>query len=295
MREGKRMRISKKTGRRQVHSLQGDIGVFLFLAILSMFMILPFVYSVVQSLKPMEELFVFPPRLTVRSPSFDNYINLFLRTNNMWVPLERYLYNSIFMTLISMAGNVFVASLAAFSLAKYKFPGSAAYEKLIVVSLLFVYEVTYIPQYVLMSKIGLIDTVWAIILPAIASPLSLFLMKQFMTQMIPDEIVEAAMADGANKLTIFWRVVMPNVKPAWLTVIILTFQGVWNRDTGTLIFTEQLKNLPALFREISTSNVIASSGVASAAAVIMMIPPIIVFLISQSKMIETMAHSGIKG
>lgn len=287
--------FKKRTGKRQSHSLAGDIGVFLFLALLGAFMILPFVYAVAQSLKPMEELFIFPPKLTVSSPTLDNFINLFLRTNNMWVPFERYIFNSVFMTILGTAISVFVSSLAAFPLAKYRFPGSAVYEKIIILALLFVYEVTFIPQYVLMSKMGLIDTPMAIIFPAAASPLGLFLMKQFMVQMIPNQLIEAATVDGAGKLKIYRYIVMPNVKPAWITLIILSFQGLWNRDTATLIYTEQLKSLPALFRQISTSNAIATSGIAAAAAVLMMIPPIVVFVFSQNSMVETMAHSGIKG
>ena len=289
------MAFKKNGTKRQVRSLGGDIAVLLFLVLLGSFMILPFVYSVAQSLKPMEELFIFPPRLFVSSPTFENFIDLFMRTNNMWVPLERYVFNSIWMTLLGTALNVMVASLAAFPLARFKFPGSVIYEKVIVLALLFVYEVTAIPQYVLMAGMGLIDTPWAIVLPAVASPLGLFLMKGFMTQMVPNELVEAATVDGAGKLTIFWRVAMPNVKPATLTLVILSFQALWNRDTSNLVFSEQLKNLPALFRQITSSGTIATSGMASAAAVLMMLPPIAVFLFSQKQMVETMAFSGIKG
>lgn len=287
-------KFGSKVGRRATHSKLGDYGIFIFLAILGIFMVLPFAYAVAQSLKPIEELFVFPPKFFVRNPTLDNFTNLFIRTNNMWVPFERYIFNSIYMTIIATGLSVIFSSMAAYPLAKFRFPGSNVYFGIITVSLLFVYEVTYIPQYILLARLGLIDTPLAIILPALGSSLGLFLMRQFMTQ-IPDSLIEAAKVDGAKTMYIFWKVVMPNVKPAWITATILSFQVIWNRDTSSFIFTEQFKNLPAVFRQISTSNTIATMGIASAAAVILMIPPIILFITTQSKVIETMAHSGIKG
>lgn len=288
------MSLKSKVGRRANHSIYGDVTILIFLCLLGLFMIIPFIYSIVQSLKPIEELFVFPPKFFVRNPTADNFINLLMSTNNMWVPFERYIFNSIYMTIVGSAGSVIISSMAAYPLAKFIFPGSKMYFKIITLSLLFVYEVTYIPQYILLSKLSLIDTPFAIILPVFASSLGLFLMKQFMSQ-IPDSLVEAATVDGASTWTTFWLLIMPNVKPAWLTAFILSFQALWNRDTSAFIFTEQLKNLPAMFRQISVSNTIATVGIASAAAVILMVPPILVFLFSQSKILETMAYSGIKG
>ncbi|MBE6903064.1 MAG: carbohydrate ABC transporter permease [Ruminococcaceae bacterium] len=283
-----------RTGKRQTHSIAGDIGVMLFLLTIGAFMILPFVYAIVQSLKPLEELFIYPPQFFVRNPTIENFTNLLLRTNNMWVPFERYVFNSVVITVFGTGLSVIVCCMAAFPLAKYKFPGSAAFERIIVLSLLFVYDVTFIPQYILLSSLGMIDSVYSIIVPAIASSLGLYLMKNFMSQ-IPTELIEAATVDGAGTWKIFMTVVMPNVKPAWITLVILSFQALWNRDTGSYIFTEQLKNLPAIFRQISVSGTVATAGIASASAVILMLPPIIIFLFTQSKIVETMAHSGIKG
>jgi len=283
-----------RTGKRQTHSIAGDIGVMLFLLTIGAFMILPFVYAIVQSLKPLEELFIYPPQFFVRNPTIENITNLLLRTNNMWVPFERYVFNSVVITVFGTGLSVIVCCMAAFPLAKYKFPGSAAFERIIVLSLLFVYDVTFIPQYILLSSLGMIDSVYSIIVPAIASSLGLYLMKNFMSQ-IPTELIEAATVDGAGTWKIFMTVVMPNVKPAWITLVILSFQALWNRDTGSYIFTEQLKNLPAIFRQISVSGTVATAGIASASAVILMLPPIIIFLFTQSKIVETMAHSGIKG
>ncbi|MDD4297728.1 MAG: carbohydrate ABC transporter permease [Ruminiclostridium sp.] len=288
------MAIFKKIGRRQAHSIYGDVLLFIFLALLGAFMLLPFIYAISQSLKPIEELFVFPPRFFVRNPTFDNFINLFQRTNNMWVPFERYIVNSLIITIVGTLGGVIFSAMAAFPLAKFKFPGSRIYEALIIMALLFVYEVTYVPQYVILSSLHFIDTLWALILPAMANTLGLYLMKQFMSQ-LPDSLLDSASVDGASTARQFWSVVMPNIKPAWITATILIFQALWNRDSATYIYTEQLKNLPAVFRQISLTNTIATAGIGAAAAVLLMIPPVFVFIFSQSRMLETMAYSGLKG
>ena len=288
------MSIRGKSGTRQTHSIGGNVMAFLFLVLVGLFMLLPFVYSNVQSLKPMEELFVFPPKFYVRHPTLDNFRDLLLRTNNMWVPLERYLFNSVLLSVAGTLLSVVISAMAAYPLAKYVFPGSRVFEKLVVLSLLFVYEVTAIPQYILLSRFGMIDTLWALLLPALSSTLGLYLMKNFMTH-LPDEMMEAARVDGAGHGRIFTHIVLPNIKPALVTVVILTFQTLWNRGTGSYIFTEQLKNLPTLLSQISTTNTVSTAGVSAAATVILMLPPIVVFVSSQSQVVETMAYSGIKG
>lgn len=287
------MRLGKRTGRRQAHTIGGDVLLGTILSIIGLFMILPFIYSIVQSLKPMEELFVFPPKFFVRNPTLNNFKDLLLHTNNMWVPVERYVFNSVFVSVIGTVGSVIIGAMAAYPLAKFRFPGSVAYEKIIVLSLLFIYNVTAVPQFIIMSKLKLVDTIWAILLPSMASSLSLYLMKNFMSQ-LPDDLIEAAKIDGAGHMRIFWGVVMPNIKPAWVTAVIFVFQGLWNMQTDSYIFTESLKNLPTLLTQISTGTV-ATAGISAAASVILMLPPIIVFLISESQVVETMAYSGIKG
>lgn len=117
-------------------------------------------------------------------------------------------------------------------------------------------------------------------------------MKQFMTS-IPDSMIEAARVDGAKTFYIFWKIVMPNVKPAWLTCVIFAFQSIWNNDGSQFIYDEAYKTLPTLFRQISEGG-IARAGVSAAAAVLLMIPPIVIFVASQGQVMETMAHSGMK-
>ena len=269
-----------------------NLVVLVLLAAMGVFTAIPFLFSIVQSIKPVDELFVYPPRLTVSRPTLDNFAVLFNLTSSTWVPVSRYLFNSLLLTVCGTVGNVVVCSMAAYPLAKLKFHGRKLLFNLVVVSLLFTYEVTFIPNYVILSKLQMLDTFWALLLPAVATPMGLFLMKQFMEQ-IPDSVVESARVDGAGTLTLYWRIVMPQVKPAWLTLVIFSFQSLWNREGLEFIFSEELKMFPTILKQVASSGV-ARAGAAAAAAVILMIPPIVVFLLSQSNVIETMASSGIK-
>jgi putative chitobiose transport system permease protein len=274
-------------------SRAGNFLVFIILGITSLFMALPFIYTVSQSLKPLEEQFVFPPRILVLNPTLENFRMLFQVTNNLWVPFERYLFNSIFVTLIGTVAYVFIASLAAYPLAKAKFPGSKVMFEIIVLALLFSSPVTGVAQYVIIAKTHLINSYWAMLLPSLAAPFGLFLMRQFMVQMIPDAVLESAKIDGANMLKTFWFIVMPMVKPAWLTLIIFTFEGLWNGTGSNFIYSESLKVLPTVLGQIAGAG-IARANIGSAAALLLMIPPIITFILVQSNVLQTMAHSGIK-
>ena len=285
--------MRKLTRKKRLHrKLGGDIGIFVFLGLVGAFVLLPFVYALVQSIKPLDEIFIFPPRFFVTSPTTENYESLFKLANTSWVPFSRYLFNSMFVSVTATAAHVILASMAAFPMAKFRFPGSRMIFQIIVVSLLFTTEVTALPLYIVMSSLHLIDTYGALICPAIGASLGLFLMKQFMTS-VPDSMIEAARVDGASTLRIYWQVVMPNVKPAWLTCIIFTFQGIWNNEGTQFIYDEAYKVLPTMFRQLGEGG-IARAGVSAAAAVLLMIPPILIFIVSQSQVMETMAHSGMK-
>lgn len=284
-------RIASKK-KRLGRSLGGDLFVLFLLILFGCFIALPFYFSIIQSLKPMDELFVFPPRLYVQRPNLDNYYVLSQLTGSLWVPFSRYLFNSVFITTVGTIGHVLLASMAGFILAKYKLPGVRFLFSLVIVSLLFTYEVTFLPSYIIMAKIGLLNTMGALILPALAAPLGLFLMKQFM-EVVPDVMIEAAKVDGASTFTTYLKVVMPQVKPAWLTLIIFSFQALWNRQGLEFIYNEELKTLPTILMQITASG-IARAGAAAAVGVVLMIPPVIIFVFSQSNIIETMSHSGIK-
>lgn len=283
----------KKSKTGVARSTGGDIAVLVILLLFGAFMMLPFIYSVVQSFKPTEEIFVYPPKFFVRNPTTENYRTLSQLTDSLWIPFDRYLVNSIIVTVAGTGANLAFSSMAAFVLAKYDFPGHKWLFKLVVTALLFSGPVTALPQYIIMSKLGLINTLWAIIIPAAGTPLGLFLMKNFMTQ-IPDTMLEAATIDGAGIFTVFYKICMPLVKPAVLTLIIFSFQGLWNSTGGSFIYEEEWKLLPTILSDVAASG-IARVGAASAASVLMMIPPCALFILMESRIVETMAFSGIKG
>ena len=272
----------------------GNFFVFLFLLLICAFMILPILYSCIQSLKPMDEIFAYPPKFFVRNPTFENFRQVFKLADNLWVPFTRYLFNSLFISVVGTGVYVIIASLAAYPLAKAKMRGLFIISQLIVWTLLFRPEVTAIPQYIIIAKLGLVDTYGSLILPTLASTMGVFLMKQFITASIPDSLLEAARLDGASEFRVFFSIVMPAVKPAWMTMIIFTFQTFWNNGgTQQYIYSESLKGLASALSAI-VSGGIARTGAASAVSVIMMIPPIAVFIFTQSSVMETMTHSGLK-
>ncbi|PWJ13537.1 carbohydrate ABC transporter permease [Ruminococcus flavefaciens] len=270
----------------------GSMVIFLFLALLGLFMFLPIYLTVIMSIKPVEELFVFPPKLYAVRPTLDNFRDMFRVLHQNRVPFSRYVFNSIFVTVTVTVLQCVFSSMAAFVLAKCKFPGSKFINGVIVVALLYQSSVIYIMQYIVMAKLHMIDTYMALIFPAIASPMGLFLMRQSISQ-VPDSMIEAAKVDGAGLFRICWQIVIPNQKPALMTLIIFAFQGAWNIQTGSVVFREQYKTLPTVVTQAASSG-LARAGVAMAAAVFLLIPPIVIFMLAQRQVIETMAHSGIK-
>lgn len=283
-----RIKSRKKYG----GSLGGDIAIFILLVLLGLFMLFPIYLSVIQSIKPPEELFLFPPKLYAMAPTNQNFVDLMNTASNMWVPFSRYIFNSVLVAVVVTVAQLIFSSSAAYALAKVDFPGKRSLNKIIEVALLFTSTVLFIMQYMVMATIGLIDTYFAITLPFIATPMGLFLMRQFMGQ-IPDAMIEAAYLDGAGHTRICWQIVMPNVKPAWLTLMIFAFNGAWQITGYSFIYNEALKPIPTVLQQITASG-IARAGVAAAAVVILMIPPMLIFLLCQSSVVETMATSGLK-
>ncbi len=286
---GKHLKVSTK---RAGYKIRGTVGIFIFLVLLGLFMVLPIYLAVVMSIKPVQELFVFPPKLYVIEPTLSNYTSMFRICSDLWVPFSRYVFNSVFVTVTVTVCQVVFSAMAAFCLAKIKFPGAKVMNSIIVISLLYQANVIYIMQYMVLAKLGMVDTWMALVFPSIASPMCLFLMRQSVSQ-IPDAMIEAAKVDGAGLFRTCWQIVMPNQKPAMMTVIIFAFQAAWNIQGGTLVFNESLKTLPTVVQQAASAG-LARAGVAMAAAVFMLVPPIIIFMLAQRQVIETMAHSGIK-
>ncbi|MBQ9779682.1 MAG: carbohydrate ABC transporter permease [Clostridia bacterium] len=274
-------------------SAGGDAGISVILIILGIFMFLPMYYVVIQSLKPLDELWMYPPRFYVMSPTFKNYRDLFTLMNISWVPFSRYIFNTVLTSIAGTFGHLLLASMAAYALAKIKFPGRNGMFQMVQLSLMFNATVTAITQFILMSALGWLDSYLAIIVPAWCSSLGLYLMKQFMDTNVNDSVLESARLDGAGEFKTFWVIAMPMVKPAWLTLIIYSFQGLWNAGASMYIYSEQYKSFNYAIGQILAGG-IKRQGAAGAAQVIMMLVPISVFVISQSNIIETMGSSGMK-
>ena len=278
--------------RKASRSKAGNITLFLFIALAAVMMSFPLVLIINNAFKPLDELLIYPPRIFVRNFTMNNFTDLFSIIGASWVPFSRYVLNTIILTGLGTVAHVLAASAAAFPLAKNQFPGKKFLFSMVVMALMFSTRVTATPNYVIVTALGINNSYWAIIFPAVSSALGLYLMKQFMEQ-IPDTLLEAARIEGASEYRIFWSVMMPNVKPAWLTLIILMFQQLWNNDVSVYIRSEQLRPLNHALNTISAGG-IARAGVASAVGLILIAVPVGLFVFNQSRMIETMTNSGMK-
>lgn len=277
---------------RQTRSLGGNLFVYFILILFGIFFAYPLVYAINNAFKPLNEIFLFPPRLWVQNPTWNNFQDLFLMMGKSTVTFSRYIFNTAFITVAGTFGHIVIASMGAYVISKYKFPGSKAFFSIVITSLMFSGYVTQIPNYLVMSKLGWVDTYLSVIVPAFAFPMGFFLLKQFMDT-VPMTLIEAAKIDGAKEFRIFWRIVMPTVKPAWLTVMVFSVQNLWNARASNFIYSEDLKTLPYALSQIMAGG-IQRAGVGAAVTLFIMIVPLTVFIISQSNIIETMATSGIK-
>ena len=285
-------RYKAKKKKRLSRSKTGDFLMLSVLLLFGVFMGLPLLYTLITAFKPINEIFLFPPRFFVKNPTTENFIQMIQLTTEMYVPFSRYLFNSL---LVSGGGTflyVVIASMAAYPLAKFEFKFLKVYYIIVVWAILFRTEVTAIPQYIIISKLVMLNTYFAVIVPVLASTFGVFLIRQFI-RTFPDSILEAAYIDGASQFKILWDVIMPSIKPAWLTLIIFTFQQFWNTTGIQYIYDEDMKMLPTVLKQITTGGM-ARAGAAAAVALCLMIPPILIFVLTQSKVVETMAFSGIK-
>ena len=285
----KQFHIKRKVNR----STSGTIALFGCLVVMAACMVIPMMLIISNAFKPLDELWIFPPKLYAINPTLSNFRDMFSIMSTSQVPFLRYVFNTLFITGMGTAGNILFSSMCAFVLAKKKFPGSVLIFKLIVFSLMFSATVGEIVNYITMATLGWLDTYLALIIPACASSLGLYLMKQFMQQ-VPDALLEAARIDGAGQWVVYSKIVMPNVKSATLTLILLSVQSLWGLGATPYIYKEELKTLPYALSQILSAGGIARAGVGAAVSVFMMILPLAIFIFTQSNIIETMSSSGLK-
>lgn len=291
----RRRALSKSYTRRYEKVTAANVILHIFMVAMVFFTSLPLVYMVSTAFKPLEELFIFPPRYFVRRPTIQNFHDLAVSLESSAVPFIRYIYNSLMITTITVICTVVVSAIGAYGLVKHKPRGHKIIFNFIIAALMFSPHVTQIPRYMVVNKLGLLDSHWALILTNIAVAYNFFLMKQF-TEQVPDELLDSARVDGANEWITFWKVVMPALTPAWSTLIVFSFVSNWNDYFSPLIYISDnaKKTLPLALQTISAGG-IGRAGAVAAATLLMTLPTIIIFTAMQAKVIETMTHSGIKG
>ncbi len=274
-----------------------QLKFYAILVPLAVFMIMPVVYIFSQALKPLDELFMFPPRFFVQKPTLKNFSDLFRAASSTGVPMMRYLVNSILVTVTAIFATIVITTSTGYALSKKTFKAKKALFSINQTALMFVAVAVAIPRYLIIDAIGLNDTFWVHIIPYLAMPVGLFLVKQFIDQ-VPDELIEAAKIDGANDLNIIFKIIIPLIKPALATVSILTFQMIWNstESSNIYIITETKKTFAFYLTTLTANQAvsIAGAGMAAAAGLIMFLPNLVIFVVMQSRVMDTMSHSGIK-
>lgn len=271
----------------------GTFGISFALFVISLIMAVPLLYTILQSIKPIEEYYIYPPRFFVMDPTLDSYRAIISSIDSLGVPFTRYLFNAVFTTLAGTLSYLFLALITAYPVAKSKIKIVAILNAFLVYAMLFHNDTMAMLRYVVMSKIGIIDTYWAVILPGLSSTMGIFLIAQTIRANIHDSILEAARIDGAGEFKILFSIVAPGVKAGWLTALIFIFQNYWNSGASNAIFSEELKHISVAMQTIATSG-ITRAGTGMAVTLILMIPTVIIFLWNQRSIMNTMAHSGLK-
>ncbi len=277
---------------------KGQIKIYLLVLPMVLLCGLPIVFIIFHAFKPMEELFAFPPKFITLHPTLDNFVKLVKASRSGSIPLSKYFFNSIFVTIAVVFGSLLFSTMAAYALSKIKFKGAKIMMQINQIALMFVSVAVMIPRYLVVNKMGMIDTYWAEILPLMALPVGLFLIKQFVDQ-VPDSLIEAAYMDGAKEWQIYLKIILPLIKPAIATAAILVFQQVWNNleTSNYYVNDDSIKSLAFYMNTLTsttTTNTVAGQGIAAAASLIMFLPNLILFCILQKNVMNTMAHSGIK-
>ncbi|MEK4877957.1 MULTISPECIES: carbohydrate ABC transporter permease [Paenibacillus] len=274
-----------------------QLGFHVFLLVLSIFMVLPIVFIINNSFKPFTELFAYPPRFFVSQPTFENFRLLLHFSAESGLPLSRYVFNSVLTTTIVILSTLAVSSMAAFGLSKLHFKGKETFNKINTLALMFVPVAVAIPRFLIIEKMGIFNTYFAHIIPMLAMPIGIFLLKQFMDQ-VPDDLIEASKMDGGGNWRVYWSVMLPMVKPALVTVAILTFQASWGNAESSANFMndESLRTLPFYLNTLvaQSGNIVAGAGLSAVAGLVMFLPNLILFIILQNKVMDSMAHTGIK-
>ena len=277
---------------RSNRSVGGTLFLLIFIALFAVFAMFPVMFMVGNAFKPMRELYKYPPSVLPQNPTVQNFKDLLEYASDSLVPFTRYLFNTGVLVVVGCLGQILLSAMAAFPLAKSDFRGKKLMANLVVYALMFSGAVTGVPNYIIITRLGLMDSLWAVILPSFASTLGLYLLQNFM-EMLPDSLIEAAKIDGASYFKTLTTIILPVVKPALMTVFIFTFQNLWGNTGGSYLYTENIKPLSYMLSRIAATG-ISRQGMASAASLLLFILPVLIFIVTQSNVMETMATSGMK-
>ena len=253
--------------------------------------ITPFVWMILGSFKPQGELLRVPPTWWPESPTLDNYRSLFSKQSFL-----RYFFNSTIVAVVITVANVTFSSMVGYALAKLKFRGKKLVFALVMGTLMIPGMVTFVPLFMLVANLGMVDSYPGLILPFLVTPFGVFLMRQFIMQ-LPDDLLDAGRIDGAGELRIFRQIILPLCGPGLATLGILTFLSSWNSFLWPLVVaqTQDYYTLPVALALFSNNQqFIPNYGVLLAGATVVVVPVLIVFLIFQRRFIEGIASTGIK-
>ena len=291
------MKIKKEKGQRVKKPFRiSKIILYILVGLLLVFCAFPLVALICRAFMPLDELYRFPPQILVHHPTLDNFKDLLTSLSSSTVPFTRYIFNSLWVTIVTVFLTVVVCSMGAYGLVKHKPFGAATIFTIVVAALSFSAHVTKIPNYMVVSGLGLIDSYGALIIPSIATAYNFFLIKQFCEQ-LPDSLLAAARIDGAKELRIFWTIAMPLLKSAWSTTAVLSFISNWNDSFSPLVYiqSQAMKTLPLALQTMSGgAGVVSRSGTVGAATLLTTAPTIIVYMVMKGRVMETMTYSGIK-
>ena len=264
---------------------------YLFLILGLVLMVGPFLWMVLGSIKPESDFLRNPPTFLPSAPTTDNYSRLFDQLD-----FPRFFFNSAFIALAVTVGTLLFCPMLGYALAKLPWRGKRVVMAVVLATLMVPAGITLIPNFILMSGLGLVNSYPGLILPFLAGPFGVFLMRQFMLG-VPNELLEAARMDGANEFRIFWSVVMPIATPVLATLGILTFLGSWNSFLYPLVMAQepQMYTLPVALATFATGQYQADHGMLMAGSVILVVPVLIIFILFQRWITEGIATTGLKG
>jgi ABC-type glycerol-3-phosphate transport system permease component len=268
-----------------------DLLLYTVLILISLFMLLPFVWMLSTSFKLAQDIFGYPPRFIPDNPVLDNYIYVIFKKGAL-----HNLYNTAFIASLSTVLTLFFTTLGGYGFAKFKFPGKDGLFAFLLATMVIPGAVMMVPSFIIIRNLGLVDTPWALIIPGAASAFGIFFFRQFIST-ISDEILDAARIDGAGEFRIYWEIILPMIAPAMVSMGLIFFMGSWNAYQGPRIYLKSPENfvMTQAIMSMQGSAGFTAWGEYMALSVISLIPLLILFLAFQRRLVEGIMAGSVKG